>query len=59
MARASHGMPSSLLRNGGATATRTAASRPSGDRAKHSAASPAVVKLPRLTCLPSRRTRAW
>ena len=33
--------------------------RPSGDRATHSAASSAVAKLPRPTSLPPRLTRAW
>ena len=46
--------------SGAATdATRSAAFRPSGDRATHSAASSAVAKQPRLTFLPPRFTRAW
>ena len=43
---------------GAADATRSAAFRPSGDRATHSAASSAVAKLPRLTFLPPRFTCA-
>ena len=35
-----------------------AASRPSGDRAKHSAASSAVANMPRVTFVPPRHTRA-
>eukprot|EP00964_Phaeocystis_antarctica_P092284 scaffold59334_cov44-Phaeocystis_antarctica.AAC.1 len=52
-------LPSSSLVSGRvAAAAFCAATRPSGDRATHSAASSAVTKLPRVTCLPSRRTRA-
>eukprot|EP00964_Phaeocystis_antarctica_P114401 scaffold78373_cov53-Phaeocystis_antarctica.AAC.4 len=50
---------SSLLRGGRADTSRSAAVRPSGDRAMHSAASSAVAKLPRRTLLPPRLTCAW
>eukprot|EP00964_Phaeocystis_antarctica_P136740 scaffold101193_cov63-Phaeocystis_antarctica.AAC.2 len=48
----------SLLVSGAAAAALCAAACPSGDRATHSAASSAVVKLPRLTWLPPRLTYA-
>ena len=44
--------PSSSLIIAAARAARSAAACPSGDRATHSAASSAVAKLPRCTCLP-------
>eukprot|EP00964_Phaeocystis_antarctica_P161641 scaffold133536_cov69-Phaeocystis_antarctica.AAC.2 len=49
----------SSLVSGAGTAVRSAAAAcPSGDRAMHSAASSALAKLPRLTSLPPRFTRA-
>eukprot|EP00964_Phaeocystis_antarctica_P040404 scaffold23090_cov65-Phaeocystis_antarctica.AAC.10 len=44
--------------DGGAATAFCAAACPSGDRATHSAASSAVAKRPRLTCLPPRLTDA-
>eukprot|EP00964_Phaeocystis_antarctica_P150512 scaffold117936_cov63-Phaeocystis_antarctica.AAC.10 len=42
-----------------AAAARSAATRPSGDRATQSTASSAVAKKPRFTSLPLRLTFAW
>ena len=53
------GLPLACVFSGGAVdAAPAAAACPSGKRATHSAASSAVAKLPRLTLLPPRSTRA-
>jgi len=53
-------LSSSLLRGCGTDDIRSAAAaRPSGDRAKQSAASSAVAKHPRGNLLPPRHTAAW
>eukprot|EP00964_Phaeocystis_antarctica_P159563 scaffold130644_cov57-Phaeocystis_antarctica.AAC.1 len=50
---------SSLVSGGAAAARSTAAACPSGERAKHSAASSAVAKRPRCTSLPPRHSCVW